>query len=103
MKYYKGVCDEDQAYNGGEYVKIHNKGHEEFNFRSVFDEDDNEMCYGFVETKSGNGSTHNQLHIEKIDGCEDLKNCGFAEDVLVVFCATRQQNDTAFFVSRQNN
>ena len=94
MKYYKGVCDADQAYNGGEYVKVNSRGHEEYNFLPLIDDSNNEICRGFVETKSGNGCDRNQLHIERIDDCEDLTNSDYAEDVLVVFCATRQQNDT---------
>ena len=93
MKYYKGVCDADQAYNGGEFVREHGRGHEEYNFLPADDENNNKVCYGFVETKSINGSTRNQLHIERINGCENAKNADFVEDVLVVFCATRQQND----------
>lgn len=46
-----------------------------------------EYCLGFVETKSTNGETSNQLKIEKIDGCEACKNETQVDDVLVVYCA----------------
>ena len=46
-----------------------------------------EYCLGFVETKSTNGKTRNQLKIEKIDGCEACKNETQVDDVLVVYCA----------------
>lgn len=48
-----------------------------------------------METKSTSGSKANELHIEKINGCELLKNEEFAEDVLVVWCATTDLNETS--------
>ena len=65
MKYYKGVCQADQAYNGGSYVLENGFGHEEFNFLPIHTETDQMVCFGFVEPKSSRGKT-NTMHIEKI-------------------------------------
>ena len=94
MKYYKGACSIDQPYNGGAFVEENGYGHEEFNFRPIDFEGKGEVCVGFVETKSTRNDIRNQLHIERINGCENAKNDDFVDDVLVVFCATREQNDT---------
>ncbi|MHC1694004.1 MAG: hypothetical protein AB9835_01745 [Eubacteriales bacterium] len=101
MKYYKGVCDDDPAFNGGEFVKENGFGHEEFNFNPIeFTENDEreingqKQCVGFVETKSTVNKISNQLHIEKIKGCSLLKNDEFVDNVLVVWCATSNINET---------
>lgn len=79
--------------NGGEYVKEHGYGHEEFNFMPVMLDDEYEpICLGFVEPKSNSGK-RNSLHIEKIEGCNNLKHEPVAKDVLIIWCATRQQKD----------
>ena len=89
MKYYKGVqAGLDEPKNGGSYVKEHGEGHECFNFEAVLDPDGTEWCLGFVETKETRANKRNELHFEKIDGCELLKNEPFVDDVLVVWCAT---------------
>lgn len=93
MKYYKGVCQADQAYNGGSYVLENGFGHEEFNFLPIHTETDQMVCFGFVEPKSNRGKT-NTMHIEKIEGCALLKKEPMVEDVLVVWCATRERGDT---------
>ena len=95
MKYYKGANDKDTPYNGGSYVKEHGRGHEEYNFEPVDLDNGESYCLGFVETKSTSDSKVNELHIEKITGCELLKNVEFAEDVLVVWCATTDLNETS--------
>ena len=88
MRYYKGVCEDDMPVNGGSFVKENNAAEEDINFMPICNEEEGEeFCYGFVETKRTKGDTHNQLHIEKLEGCELLKNEESAEDVLVVFCA----------------
>lgn len=87
MKFYKGANDDDKPVNGGSYIKKHGTGGEENNFLPVEAEDGNTYCYGFVETKSTAGNKSNELHIEKIEGCELLKQEETVEDVLVVFCA----------------
>lgn len=93
MKYYKGVCQADQAFNGGSYVLENGFGHEEFNFLPIHTETDQLVCFGFVEPKTNRGKT-NTLHIEKIEGCTLLKKEPVVEDVLVVWCATRERGDT---------
>ncbi|HCS11652.1 MAG TPA: hypothetical protein DIV40_09365 [Clostridiales bacterium] len=95
MKYYKGASDKDIPYNGGSYVDEHGYGHEEYNFEPVDCEDGKTYCLGFVETKSTSKSKINELHIENISGCELLKNDEFVEDVLVVWCATTDLNETS--------
>ena len=93
MKYYKGHCDEDVPVNGGKYVAEHGYGHEEYNFTPILVQGESETeCLGFVEPKSNSG-TRNTFHLEKIDGCANLKNEPFVEDVLVIWCATRLQGD----------
>lgn len=94
MDYYQGIIPgKDEPRNGGTYVLENNDAHEKFNFQSVpltegetgyHDED---YCLGFVETKSTNGKSVNQLNIEKIEGCALLKKASEVEDVLVVYCA----------------
>lgn len=93
MDYYKGKIDgRDEPQGGGSYVDIHKDAHESFNFKPEYLTEaagypKGEYCLGFVETKSTNGKTANQLKIESIDGCEALKNADKVEDVLVVYCA----------------
>lgn len=41
-----------------------------------------------METKSTNTANKNQLHIEKIDGCELSAKDDSVENILVVYCAT---------------
>ena len=95
MKYYKGASDKDIPYNGGSYVAEHGRGHEEYNFEPVDFDDGKTYCLGFVETKSTSKSKLNELHIEKISGCELLKKDEFVEGVLVVWCATTDLNETS--------
>ncbi len=93
MNYYKGNRDgKDTPKGGGSYVLKNNDAHEKYNFESVhlteetgYSEGD--YCLGFVETKSTNGETRNQLNIEKIEGCQMCKNDTEVDDVLVVYCA----------------
>lgn len=89
MRCYKGIYDNDKPYNGGDYVQKTGDAHEKYNFDPVFiDDRKEEVCLGFFETKSTNGTDINQLHIEKIKGCELLKKADKVDDVLVVWCAT---------------
>jgi len=88
MKYYRGTSNDDQPANGGSFVKENGYGHEEYNFDPVnIDGREKPVCLGFFETKSTRGKI-NQLHIEKLEGCELLKNEERADDVLVIWCAT---------------
>ena len=91
MKYYKGVTQKDQITNGGSWVRENKDGHEAYNFDTVYEDTNSEPileCLGFVETKSTNKKNCNQLHIERIQrGATD-----FLDDVLVIWCALREQN-----------
>ncbi len=93
MNYYKGNHDgNDIPHGGGYYVSENDDAHEKYNFDPVhlMEESgypENDYCLGFVETKSTNGSTRNQLNIEKINGCELMKKESEVEDVLVIYCA----------------
>lgn len=96
MKYYKGVTEKDPIFNGGSFVKENGNGGEAYNFQSVPNEDGNEYCYGFFETKFKNGykssdRISNQLHIERIDSA--AKNSDELDDVLVIWCATKERNE----------
>lgn len=84
MKYYKGITENDKPVNGGSYVKDTNDAHECYNFDPVQLNGGKEYCLGFSMLMGGNNP---QLHIEKIVGCETLKNAEFADDVTVVFCS----------------
>ena len=82
MKYYKGHCDADVPLNGGQYVKEHGYGHEEFNFwPRLLEGEPDEVCLGFVEPKSNRGR-RNTFHLENIEGCAAIKDEPFIEDAL---------------------
>ena len=85
MKYYKGVSEKDPIYNGGAFVRENGNGGEAYNFEAVSTEADGVNCY-----KSAN-RVNNQLHIERIDTC--AKNLNELDDVLVVWCATKERNE----------
>lgn len=93
MKYYKGSEEyNDKPYNGGSYVANHTHVGEEYNFKPI-NFNGKKTCLGFVETKSTNGSYANDLHIEKIRGCENMKKDEYVDDVLVIWCATADTNE----------
>ena len=84
MKYYKGITDQDTPSNGGSYVNDTGLAHECYNFAPIIqDGDDYEKCLGFVMMSGGKGA--DQLHIEKIPGCEAFKHEDAVEGVTVVF------------------
>ena len=94
MDYQQGIIPgKDEPKNGGAFVKENNDAHEKYNFQSAYLTEkqagypDGEYCIGFVEKKSTNGKTINQLNIEKIEGCAALKKEQEVDDVLVVYCA----------------
>ena len=95
MKYYKGACDKDIPYNGGSFVKENGYGYEENNFNAVQDENGTFFCLGFVETKSTQKGKSNELHIEKISECSHMKKEEYVDNVLVVWCATTDLNETS--------
>ena len=84
MKYYQGITDQDTPSNGGSYVNDTGLAHECYNFAPIIqDGDDYEKCLGFVMMSGGKGA--DQLHIEKIPGCEAFKHEDAVEGVTVVF------------------
>jgi hypothetical protein len=92
MNYYKGIVPGiDEPKNGGSYVKETLDAHEKYNFMPAHIIDsrypEGDYCLGFVETKTTSARKRNQLNIEKIEGCMDLKNETEVDDVLVIFCA----------------
>lgn len=95
MKYYKGAGEKDIPINGGSYVDENGFGHEQYNYAPVESDEDGMYCLGFVETKTTSNSKRNDLHVEKIAGCELLKKEDFAENVLVVWCATTLYKETS--------
>ncbi len=90
MKYYKGHCKNDIPQFGGSFVEENGYGHEEFNFMPL--ESETIQCLGFVEPKSYRGKL-NAIHVENIEGCGDMKKEPSVDDVLVVWCATRNRGD----------
>lgn len=94
MDYYKGASDKDVPYNGGKFVEENGYGHEQYNFKPIIIEDE-EYLFGFVETKSTSKKKSNELHIEKINGCELFKTEDSVDNVLVVWCATTSYNETS--------
>jgi tetratricopeptide (TPR) repeat protein len=81
MKLYDGFSDDDKPKNGGSYVKENEYGHECFNFQ-----DYNGKCYGFVML---NGDMALELHFK-----EAKKHSAFLKDVLVIWVATNDANET---------
>lgn len=97
MDYYKGIVPgKDEPKNGGSYVKDTKDAHEKYNFKpehlKLKGFPEGEYCLGFVETKSTSAGKRNQLNIEKIEGCCDLKGDTEVDDVLVVYCALYQDS-----------
>ncbi len=94
MKYYKGVEEyNDEPENGGKFVYENGYGHEEYNFDTV-SIDGEDYLFGFVETKSTRGK-RNSLRIENIQGCEAFENDDKVDGILVIWCATRNTNQTS--------
>ena len=81
MKYYEGVNEEDKPKNGGSYVDENDYGNECYNFQ-----DYNGKCYGFVML---HGNMNLELHFK-----ETKKHQDFLQDVLVVWVATNDTNET---------
>ena len=77
MKYYKGITDTDKPENGGSYVSDTGLAHECYNFDPIIQTDEDfEKCLGFCMMSGGKNGV-NQLHIEKIVGCEACKKEDF--------------------------
>ena len=85
MKYYKGITETDKPENGGSYVNDTGRAHECYNFDPIIQKgEDYEKCLGFCMMSGGKHGV-NQLHIEKIVGCEVCKKEESCEGVTVVF------------------
>ena len=86
MNYYRGITDSDQPRNGGKYVDETGDAGEALNFLPMqFDGESEEKCLGYCQPVGG--SSNPQLHIEKITGCEDMRNDEYVTGVTVVFVA----------------
>lgn len=96
MKNYQGVDINDKPQGGGAYVDNTDDALEKYNFKERISVDGKKECYGYFETKHVGGSNiyvddetgRRQLHIEKINGCENFKYADHVDDVLVIFCTT---------------
>ena len=103
MYYYRGIQKDDTPYGGGSYVTETGDAHEEYNFCPVYNkEDDKEYCLGFVMPNGKYGLDVN-FHLERINGCEALKNEEKVEDVIVVFCARSMGSHTTRVVGFYKN
>lgn len=75
-EWFKGN-EEQYTIIGGSYVKDTKDAHEKYNFKpehlKLKGFPEGEYCLGFVETKSTSAGKRNQLNIEKIESCSDLK------------------------------
>jgi len=92
MKYYKGIYKNvDEPEYGGSYVDETGDAYEKHNFHPV-KIDEHEFCFGFVETKSTNKITQNQLHIENIENV--LSTDDDVDGVLVIWCARYIHGET---------
>ena len=93
MKYYQGITDQDVPVNGGSYVMDTGLAHECYNFQPVVqDGEDHEKCLGFFMMIGGKGVE--QLHIEKMPGCEALKPEDAAYGVAVLFVSKALSSKT---------
>ena len=94
MNYYKGIIQgKDEPVGGGSYVVKNNDAGEACNFWPIHTKWDDgleqDICYGFTETKTSKSGKIQDLHIEKIEGCEHCAKEEFVEDVTVIYCAAR--------------
>lgn len=93
MKYYQGITEQDRPFNGGSYVKETGNAHECYNFDPIIqDGQDYEKCIGYFQMSGGHGA--DQIHIEKIVGCELMKNEEAVKDVHVVFVSKAPSSKT---------
>lgn len=103
MKYYKGITDIDKPENGGSYVNDTGLAHECYNFDPVIETgQDFEKCLGFCMMSGGKNGV-NQLHIEKITGCEACKKEEACEGVTVVFVSKSSRAQTMRVVGFYKN
>jgi len=103
MKYYRGITEHDKPYGGGSYVNDTGMAHECYNFAPVEDAGDGkEFCLGFVMF-NGAGGLNGQIHIEKLNGCEAMKNEERIDGAIVVFCAASPGSKTMRVVGFYKN
>lgn len=93
MKYYHGVQG-DKVYQNSAYVKQYKSGGEQYNFfPDVYPGGSTPRCFGFVMPNGPYGFDA-QLHIEKMNGCELMKDADSIDDVTVVFCSKAKNSDS---------
>jgi len=93
MKYYRGITEQDRPFNGGSYVQKTGNAHECYNFEPIVQaSQDYEKCIGFFMLSGGGGA--GQLHIEKIVGCDLMKDDEEIENVHVVFVSKASGSKT---------
>ena len=103
MYYYNGITNKDIPINGGSYVKETGEAHECYNFSPVEIAGEGKVCLGFAMLAQTTKGAEIHLHIEKIVGCEALKNEMFVNDVIVVFCSKAPGSDTMRVVGFYKN
>ncbi len=92
MKYYRGAMPGiDMPVNMCSRTKAPADADEQFNFLSC-NMEDKDVCLGYFSVKGGNSKTTSQMHIEKLPGVD--ASADVAEDVLVVWCAKKEGNDS---------
>lgn len=92
MKYYRGAMPGvDMPVNLSSRNKTAEEVDEQFNFASCNMEGE-DVCLGYFSAKSGSGKNANQTRIEKLPGVSSSDEV--AEDVLVVWCAKKEGNDS---------
>ena len=88
MKHYRGVTRSDRVFNGGDYVEKNKTGLEIRNFEPL-----QGRCYGYASPSGG------QVNMRRLDVAPDAPH---ANDVTVVFTATRPQGGTVVVGWYQN-
>lgn len=99
--------ENDPLIGGGAYVKETGSGNEHLNYYPIIvkeDDSDEErtMLLGSFETKHNHGNP-NQFRIERIYGCSSLRREDFADDVIVVWCATHPEQGHSCVVGWYNH
>lgn len=91
MRYYQGNTNTDPPSFGGSYVEKTGDAYEKYNFLP-FKKNGLTICCGFFEPKKSGSDKRNQVHLEKIVGCEGDINSDVVDDILVVFCSKYDNN-----------
>ncbi len=90
MKRYDDIAEDDIPINGGSFVNENKDANEVYNYTPVKirgGKDDDWRVLGSFETKTTK-IVRNQARIERIADCANLINENYAENVLVIWCAT---------------